>query len=53
VFLMTSTHGHSLVLGVDPFVGVRDTGFTDGDCYGINPWGRALVMGNLMGRRFG
>jgi hypothetical protein len=32
VFLMTSKHGHLMVLGVDPFVEVRYTGFTDGDC---------------------
>ncbi len=30
-FLMTSTRGHLLVLGVDPFAEVRCTGFSDGD----------------------
>jgi hypothetical protein len=31
VFLMASTRGRLLVLGVDPFAEVRCTGFTDGD----------------------
>ncbi len=31
-FLMTSTRGSLLVLGVDPFAEVRCTGFADGDC---------------------
>ncbi len=31
-FLMVSTRGRLLVLGVDPFAEVRFTGFTDGDC---------------------
>ena len=31
-FLMASTRGRLLVLGVDPFAEVRCTGFADGDC---------------------
>ena len=31
-FLMASTRGRLLVLGVDPFAEVRCTGFVDGDC---------------------
>jgi hypothetical protein len=31
-FLMESTRGRLLVLGVDPFTEVRCTGFADGDC---------------------
>ncbi len=41
---------------MDPFAGVRCTGFVDGDyqtTYGIYPWVIALVMGNLMRSRFG
>ena len=40
---MTLTRGLFLVLGVNPFVGVRDTGFVDGDC----PWD--LSLGQLTG----
>ena len=50
--VMTSTSGRLLVLDVDPFAGVRYTGFTDGDCL----WDLSLRQrtgdDKLEGRRF-
>ncbi len=49
---MTSSHVCLRVLGVNPFQGLGELDWRMGDAYGIYPWVGALVMGNLVGRRF-
>ena len=51
-FLMASTRGRLLVLGVDPFAEVRYTGFADGDCLWDLSLGQRTGEGKLEGRRF-
>jgi hypothetical protein len=42
-----------LVLGVNPLQRFDTLNSWMGTTYGVYPWVSALVMGNLMGRRFG
>ena len=53
VLLTVSARVRLRFLGVHPFTEVSYSGFVDGTVYGIYPWVDTLVMGNLMGRRFG
>jgi hypothetical protein len=50
---MVSTRVHLLVLGVNPSQESVALDLRMGTAYGIYPWVGALVMGNLMGSRFG
>jgi hypothetical protein len=50
---MTSTRVRLIVLGVNPFQMSDALNSRMGTTYGDYPWVSALVMGNLMGRRFG
>jgi hypothetical protein len=52
VFLMTSKCGHLLVLGVNPFPGVRCTGSTDGDCLWDLSLGQCTDEGKFDGETF-
>ncbi len=52
VFLMTSTHGRFLVLGVDTLQGSDALNSWMETVYGIYPWVISLVMGNLLGDVF-
>ncbi len=52
MFLMTSTHGRLLVLGVDPFTGVHCTGFGNGDCLWDLSLGQHTGDGNFDGETF-
>ena len=52
MFLMTSTRGRLLVLGVDLFAGVRCTGFTDGDCLWDLSLGQRTGDGKFDGEAF-
>ena len=52
MFLMTSTRGRLLVLGVDPFAGVRCTGFADGDCLWNLSLGQRTGDGKFDGETF-
>jgi hypothetical protein len=49
---MVSTHGRLLVLGVNPFVGDRCTGFTDGDCIWDLSLGQRTGDGKFDGETF-
>jgi hypothetical protein len=49
---MTSTCGRFLVLGVNPFTGVRYTGFTDGDCLWDLSLGQLTGDGKFDGKTF-
>jgi len=53
VFLMASTRVRLLVLDVNPFQRSDALNSRMGTTYGVYPWVRVLVMGNLMLRRFG
>jgi hypothetical protein len=49
---MTSTWGRLLVLGVNPFAGVRCTGDTDGDCLWDLSLGQSTGDGKFDGETF-
>ena len=52
-FLMVSTRGRMLDLGVDPFAEFRCTGFADGDCLwdlSLHRTGDVKLEGDVLGR---
>jgi hypothetical protein len=51
-FLITSTHGRLLVLGVNPFTKVRCTGFADGDYLWDLSLGQCTGDGKFDGETF-
>ena len=52
MFLMESTRGRLLVLGVNPFPGVNYTGFVDGDCLWNLSLGQSTGDGTFDGETF-
>ena len=52
MFLMTSSHVRFRVLGVNPFVGIRYTGFVDGSCLWDLSLGHRTGVGKFDGEAF-